>query len=204
MNTIDVEDINLISVLEPTQCDVWVFVTVKSSAHIRTLQLKLIDEEGNVMHTLKLNEWKLSKYSLKTVILTFPTLSLNNKNYYVQLDSTLPKSMFTYAPNIVQFTTNSTYHALEMHFKTELNVPDGEVKHSYSAAIFIVLVGLIYYFKDTLLQAISQLPNNYRCTVPEFLNKYTQPPKLKEAETTFELEPGLTIVKRKLRPSKKI
>ncbi|XP_065202501.1 BOS complex subunit NOMO3 [Planococcus citri] len=204
VNATDVENINFITVLEPTQCDVWVFVSVQQSAHVRTLQLKLIDEEGNIMHTVKLNEWKLSKYQLKTVVVTFPTLSLNNKNYYVQLDSTLPKSMYTYSSNVVQFTTNATYHGLRMDFKTELNVPDGEVKHSYSAAVFIVLVALIYWFREQVLQTLSQLPNNYRCTMPEFLNKYTQPPKPKETESPFELEPSLTIVKRKLRPSKKI
>lgn len=203
MNASDVNDTNLIVILEATQCDVSVFLDIDTAEHLRTLQLKLLDDDGGIVHTLKLSDWKASQYPLKSVLLPFSTLPLNHKNYYVQMDSTLSKSTFTYAPETVYFTANTTFQLIKLIFKPELKLSDSEIKHSYTTAILIVLLALMYWCKDSLLLTLTQLQNNPRITMPEFLSRYSQPPKGKDNEKTFiEFEPGLTVVKRKIKPRK--
>lgn len=179
------------------------FLELDSAEHLRTLQLRLLDDDGGVVHTLKLGDWKTSRYPLKSVLLPFPTLPLNNMNYCVQMDSSLSKSAFTYVPQTVYFTANNTFHLIKLSFKPELKLSDSEIKHSYTVAIIIVLLALIYWYKDMLLLALTQLQMNSRITLPECLSRYSQPYKGKDTEKTFiEFEPGLTVVKRKIKPRK--
>lgn len=205
MNTTDVENIEFVAVLEPTHCDISVFINFLHPEYLRTLNLKLIsdDDDGGVIYSLKLNDWKTSRYLLNSVLLPFPTLPLNNKNYVVQLDSTLSKSTFSYSPQSAYFSTNKTFHLIKMAFKPELKFSDSEIKYSYSTAIFIIILFLIFWCRESILTGFFQLQNNSRITLPEFLNHYSQQSRGKENEKTFiEFEPGLTVVKRKFKPRK--
>lgn len=179
------------------------FLELDSAEHLRTLQLKLLDDDGGVVHTLKLGDWKTSRYPLKSVLLPFPTLPLNNMNYCVQMDSSLSKAAFTYVPQTVYFTANNTFHLIKLSFRPELKLSDSEIKHSYTMAIIIVLLALMYWYKDMLSLALMQLQMNSRITLPDCLSRYSQPYKGKDNEKTFiEFEPGLTVVKRKIKPRK--
>ncbi len=203
MNVTDVYGIELVAIQEPTLCDVSVFIEVASPEHMRSLQIKLKNDDGGVVQSVKMSDWKLSRFPLHSIWLPFQALPLNNKNYFVQLDSTLSKSTYSYHPQTRYFSANTTFQVLKMAFKPDLKFSDGEVKHSYSAAIFIAILALIYWFRETILLALNQLQNNSRLTMPEFLNRYSQQPRVKDNEKTFiEFEPGLTVVKRKLKPRK--
>ena len=203
MSTNDVEDINLIIIPDATQSDVSVFLESSSPDHLHSLVIRLLDDDGGVVSSFKLGDWKVSRYSLRNVLLPFPTLPLDSKNYYIRLESTLPKSTFAYETQTAYFSANSTFQLIKMSFLPELRLPDSDIKHSYASAIVILILGIAYWCKESILSALSQLQNNSGFTVSEFLNRYSQPPKGKETEKTFiEFEPGLTVVKRKLKPRK--
>jgi hypothetical protein len=203
MSTNDVENINLITIPEATQSDVSVFLESSSPDHLRTLIIRLLDDDGGVVFTYKLGDWKMTRYPLKTVLLPFPTLPLNSKNYYIRLESTLPKSTFAYETQTTYFSANTTFQMIRMSFLPELRLQDSDIKHSYASAVVILILGILYWCKDSILSTLSLLQNNSGVTVSEFLSRYTQPPKSKETEKTFiEFEPGLTVVKRKLKPRK--
>lgn len=203
MSENDVEDINLITVPDATQSDISLFLESSSPEHLYTLIIRLLDDDGGVVNTFKLGDWKISRYHLKNLLLPFPTLPLDFKNYYIRLESTLPKSTFAYETQTAYFSTNTTFQLIKKSFLPELRLPDSDIKHSYASAIIILILGIAYWCKESILLALSQLQNNSGFTVSEFLNRYSQPPKSKETEKTFiEFEPGLTVVKRKLKPRK--
>lgn len=204
MNASDVRGIELIALLEPTECDLVVYVSVDSAEHLRTLSIKLVDDDETVIHSIKLSDWKLSRYPLNSILLPFPALPLNGRNYHLQLDSSLSKSAFDFGPQMVSFTANSTYQLVKFAFKPELKFSDGEIKHSYTAAVFFMVAALLYWCRESVLLALAQLQSNSRLTVPDLWSRYSQPAKAKENEKTFiEFEPGLTVVERKWKGKKK-
>lgn len=204
MNASDVRGIELIALLAPTECDLVVFVSVDLPEHLRTLSVKLADDDETVIHSNKMSDWKLSRYPLHSVLLPFPALPLNHRTYHLHLDSSLSKSAFSFGPQTISFQANSTYQLVKFTFKPELKFSDGEIKHSYTAAIFFIIVALLYYCRESVLLALTQLQNNSRVTVPDFWSRYSQPAKAKENEKTFiEFEPGLTVVERKWKGKKK-
>ncbi|XP_014218232.1 nodal modulator 1 [Copidosoma floridanum] len=154
--TQDVYNIKLMALQPVSRTDISVRVTSSQPENYRTLRVRLCREESpdSPIHVAKLDSQLSSKqqqFSSAGYLLHLPSLQVDGKRYFVQLDTTLSRSNYDYQIAPVYFEANSSFKYVKLHF-------DADRRHDHADGSqitlvplpLIILVTLAFFKRDSI------------------------------------------------------
>uniref|UniRef100_A0A146KZQ6 Nodal modulator 1 n=1 Tax=Lygus hesperus TaxID=30085 RepID=A0A146KZQ6_LYGHE len=152
----DVSGLKLYALRPSTRVDVMVYVLADRSEDLKTLRLRLTREDSPelAVSVIKLSEYKASSsgYVLTSVMIALPPLPADGRSYVLQLESSLPLGTHEYTNRPVHFKATGSLKVFRMSFSPNLKSRDPELSQSsYLVLPLLILFGLIFYNKDTVI-----------------------------------------------------
>ncbi|EFX75528.1 hypothetical protein DAPPUDRAFT_250192 [Daphnia pulex] len=126
------------------KADVMITVDLLEPEHLRTIKLNLFreDQPGVVLQSLKLDNSPL-------VIL--PVLPMDDRKYFIQLESNLGRHNYAYQIPELSFTANTSVQHLSLHFHPRRKTVDtSETTQVSIRGVGALLVGLAVYYRESL------------------------------------------------------
>lgn len=104
----------------------------------------------SAVHVIKLDN-PFPKYLEAGMIVHFPSLPLDGKKYFVQLETSLSKSSHEYQINPVYFEANSSFKYVELHFNAEPKQDLGDTHQiTFVPLPIIALLTLAFFNREAL------------------------------------------------------
>lgn len=128
--------------------DLTAHVQAPTAEHLRTLKAKLCREDApdSPVHVVKLEplSGKGSRGNNAAMIM-FPSIPVDGRGYFLQLESTLSRAAFTYTTHAIHFRANSSFKHVRLVFKPEPKVTEQELGHSSYVALPLIIIGVLIY-----------------------------------------------------------
>nr|XP_022914700.1 nodal modulator 1 [Onthophagus taurus] len=157
----DIEDVKLVVFRQPQSIDILGRVFTANPEHYRSLRVKISRESspaGLVSQTkIDTTGYKITEDYNNGVLIQLPSVPLDNKQYSVQLETTLPHYTKFKLP-IEYFTANTSFKYVELNFAIKANVTDHNIKQtSVWTLLFIFLVMVAIYNIDKVLISVKEV-----------------------------------------------
>ncbi|KAJ8968511.1 hypothetical protein NQ317_016159 [Molorchus minor] len=152
--TQDVHDLKLIIFRPSSHMDIMVKVYADNVEHYKSLKVKLTRETGSVhvIHTAKIDpSIKLTKDNNPGVLLYIPSLPIDYRSYFIQLESSLTQNT-KWRPEIHSFTANASFKFIELDFTLSNSISEQPIRQtSIWSLIFIFGVLFSVYNIDLII-----------------------------------------------------
>lgn len=202
----DVHSIKLIALRQVQHMDVVVEIVASQAEHFKSLRLKLCKEhnQNSPIFNMKLES---SMYKSPSVLIHVPALPIDNKSYFLQLESSLSTALHNYKSDVEYFVANSSFKHVVMQFSIQTRIQDQDIAHTSVLALpFIILCLIGVYNIQQISKFTSDLLSRHNINLTSFLNKGKAAPVERNiTNSTSEIDQivqNINAIKRKVRPKK--
>ncbi|XP_063218768.1 BOS complex subunit NOMO3 [Bacillus rossius redtenbacheri] len=158
----DIHGIKLIAFHAIKQMDISAYINSSDMEHLHTVNAKLCREDSPDMpvHTIKMEalygKSSLAK-STKGPLIVFPSIPLDNRGYFILLESTLSPKSYHRTTDKVHFKANTSFKHLKLAFQPVHRYGDVHIGHcSYYVIPLATVLFLIYYHQQKIFPVMNR------------------------------------------------
>lgn len=205
--TEDINGIRLIAFHPISRMDLSVHIEASHPEHYRTLRVKLCREDmpDSPIHVSKLDTQHSSKFGTgynAGFLINFPPLQADNKNYFLQLESSLSQNLHKYKTMPVYFEANSSFKYVKLSFNAERKIDQGDVNQTSVVALpLIMIVAIAFFNRDKFFSYITTVIEKWTKPTPISRSPVQTVPIDPRADDII-VEQIMNINKRKVKPRK--
>ncbi|XP_037945256.1 nodal modulator 1 [Teleopsis dalmanni] len=172
----DINDVNLIAVSVSNFVDVTARITATSNDHYKTLWVEMFKKSApdSPVYLQRLNLDSLytkSRYN-PGVMVFFPRIPLDHKNYIVRLKSTLSDKTYSFTLPSEEFIANTSSVFVELDFKPEVRTAETELnQNSISALVLVALVAIAFFKQDIAMDFLNFIWGKVGVAVKDVVQK---------------------------------
>lgn len=170
----DVNNINFIAISPLGIVDVTARIMASSNEHYKTLKIALYKKDSdNPIYNQRLESpLNMKSKTNPGIMVFFPRIPYDGSTYYIEITTSLSDKVYKYNLEAIQFKANSSNKFFEINFNPEIRTADNDLnQNSLSAIILIVIVGLIFFKQDLLVEYSGVLWNQINLTIKDLMNK---------------------------------
>ncbi|XP_067008353.2 BOS complex subunit NOMO1 [Anabrus simplex] len=205
----DISGLKLIVFYPLTQMDLTARVETTSPDHLRSLRAKLCREDSpdSPVHIIKLDGYagKPPARGSRNAMVLFPSIPLDGRSYFLQLESSLSRATHSYTTHAVHFRANSSFKHIRLSFKPEPKIIEQDLGHSSYMALPLIIFGLIMYFNQhKVFPVLNRIAQTLNGSVVTNVNNGRSSPSGSEhnGSDAVMVEPVLNVRSRKVKPRK--
>jgi hypothetical protein len=161
--TIDTQNVNFIAINPINICDVIVKIKSKSNDHYKSLKLQMYkrDSPDSPVYSQRIENLMMVKSKHNDDIMVFlPRIAASDfqKNFFIELTTTLSDKNYNYKLPTLQFTANTSNVYFEVQFNPILRQPETELnKNSLVALVLIFLVAFVFLKQELVFEIVKSL-----------------------------------------------
>lgn len=206
----DTSGIKLVALRQTQHMDIVVHVLSSKIEYFRSLRLKLCKENfpNSPIYSIRLDPslYKSTGTSTPGVLLHLPPLPLDNKSYFIQLESTLSQALHNYKTDIEYFIANTSFKHVVLNFNPQSQVQDHDIGHTSVLALpFLLLVILVAYNMQQISKFLMDIISKYNLnnfTSALFKKKTSSATRVVDTDEIDQIVQNINVIKRKVRPRK--
>ncbi|KRT79935.1 hypothetical protein AMK59_6756, partial [Oryctes borbonicus] len=201
----DVEELKLVIFKPPQNTDVLLKIYTANPDHYRSLKVKVSRESApsGLVHMTKIDtsNYKITPDNNPGILVQLPTISLDNKLYSVQLESTLSQYN-KLKPPIEYFSANSSFKYVKLEFLMKATTTDQHIKQTSIWTLVFIFCGVIWIYNiEKILILFKQ--NFLKINVEPFINLKAKTPEKDFAADNNDIDQivqSINATKRKVKP----
>ncbi|XP_058066373.1 BOS complex subunit NOMO1 [Anopheles bellator] len=158
----DTREVNLIAISPLAFVDVTVRVVASELDYYKTLKIALYRKGSeSPVHSQRIESPLNMKSKVNPGIMVFfPRIPFDEKNYHIELTSTLSDKSYRYSLSSVPFVANTSSFYAEMRFAPEMRTGDGDLNQSsLSAIIMIAIIGFVFFKQELAFELLGLAGN---------------------------------------------
>lgn len=205
----DIHDIKLIALRHIQHMDIVVQVLSSKPEYFRSLRLKLCKESNpsSPVYNVRLDPtmYKATGSNEHGILIHLPPLAVDNKPYFVQLESSLSQAAHNYKTDIEYFIANTSFKYIKMEFNPQSPIQDQDIGHTSVLALpFILLCMIGVYNIQQISKFITEILNKYNLNFSNVFVKSKSPSvdRSVDNDEIDQIVQNINAVKRKVRPRK--
>lgn len=204
------KNLKFIALRPLSNTDVIVKVYSSNPEHYKSLRLMISRESSpsGLLHSMKLDmtHVKLAEDNNPGVIVQIPSIPLDSKLYFIQLESALPQ-FNAMKPIVEYFTSNTSIKYIELEFIGNTFVVDHQIKQtSIWTLLFIFAVIIVIYNVEVIVQFVSErfTALNLNGIIPVKLHSKSQDKEdfVIDTKEIDQIVQNINVTKRKVKPKK--
>lgn len=185
--TNDVANVNMIAISPLGFIDVATRVKASSIDHYKSLRLSLYmrGSNDNPVYNGRLEQPLASKSKTNPgVMVFFPRIPFNGKEYIIELTTTLSKSNHKYEIPLFEFVANRSSVFHEFEFTPEVKAAEPELnQNSIAALVLLCVVAFAFLKQDLFLELVGMAINKISATAKDLIEKNRPADNKSEAAT---------------------
>lgn len=155
VNKDDVQNINIVAISPISYVDVIARINAASNEHYKTLRVQLYKKEVGPSDNPIYSQRVESPLNVKSrvnpgIMVFFPRIPFDGKTYVVELTTTLSDKNFRYTLPVQSFEANRSTVFLELDFKPEIRLNEGDLNQNSISALILLGLVIIAFFKQDL------------------------------------------------------
>ncbi|KAF7996738.1 hypothetical protein HCN44_002384 [Aphidius gifuensis] len=210
INNNDTHGIEFVVFHPISRSDVSINIKTNKPEYYRTLKIKLCreDQPDTPIYTSSIDQSSLSSSKFSNnynpgFLIHLPSLKLNNKKYFIQLESTLSKAIFKYNTIPIYFNANESFKGIDVLFNVERNIDNNDMNQSSIMALPLILIVAIAFLKrDNLVNWFNLIIVQFNKSVPVNKPQVVQVAPIDPRADDIIVEQIMNINKRKVKPRK--
>ncbi|CAD1476709.1 unnamed protein product [Heterotrigona itama] len=203
----DIRGLRLVAFYPISRTDVSVHVVSMQPEHYRTLKVKLCREDtpDSPIHLSKLETQQLSKIGSAYnagFLMHLPPLQTDGKKYFMQLESSLSRTLHKYKTIPFYFEANSSFKYVKLTFNAERKIDHSDMNQTSIVALpFIMFITIGFFNREKLWLWLNTLIEKWSKPVPISRTPVQAVPIDPRADDII-VEQIMNINKRKTKPRK--
>ncbi|XP_067633039.1 BOS complex subunit NOMO1 [Eurosta solidaginis] len=171
----DLHGVNLVAISPFTFVDVVARVTATLNDHYKTLRIVMYRKgaSDSPIYSQRVETPLNPKSSYNPgIMIFFPRIPLDSKNYVVELKSTLSDKTYTYALPSETFVADTSSVFVELDFKPEVRTAEADLnQNSISALILVALISIAFFKQDIAMDFLNFVWSKVNGIVQDFSQK---------------------------------
>lgn len=175
----------------------------------KSLKLKLIREHpsSNVLHTIKLdsNAYKITKDNNAGIILQVPSVSMDNKSYSIQLETSIQNNRIK--GHTYYFIANSSFKYIDIEYHTKVNISEQNIQQTSLWSLGLVFSSLVAIYNiEKCVEFIKKQFSQFNFeSVTTYISNFSRKPTptyIFDNNEIDQLVQSINATKRKPKPRK--
>lgn len=155
VNKEDVHNIDIVAISPISYVDVIARINAASNEHYKTLRVQLYKKEVGPSDNPIYSQRVESPLNVKSrvnpgIMVFFPRIPFDGKTYVVELTTTLSDKNYRYTLPVQTFEANRSTIYLELDFKPEIRLSEGDLNQNSISALILLGLVIIAFFKQDL------------------------------------------------------